>query len=63
MPDAAPFTEIDAWYGNDTSGKLTFGKLPAKPLDPYDVDGGFSLIPSASPLPASPPPACQERVS
>lgn len=37
---ATPFSEIDAWYGTGSSDKLTFGKLPAKPIDPYDIDGG-----------------------
>lgn len=37
-----PFTEIDAWYSSDPAKPLQFGKLGAKPIEPYDIDGQSS---------------------
>lgn len=41
-----PFTQIDAWYSNDPQKPLQFGKLDAKPIEDYDIDGEFVLLPA-----------------
>ena len=47
-----PFTHIDAWYSNDPQKPLQFGKLDAKPIEAYDIDGESSPLP---PTPSLPP--------